>query len=64
VKKSIAARVAAKLSQPDVKVETVKGGLGELSVELDGTRVFTSNRLFYPTPTNVIQKVKEAIDEA
>ena len=64
MKKTIAARVAAKLAQPDVKVETVKGGLGELSVELNGTRVFTSNRLLYPTPTNVIQKVKEAMDEA
>ena len=64
MKKKIAARVADKLAQPDVKVETVKGGMGELSVEVDGTRVFTSNRLFYPTPTNVVQKVKEAMDEA
>jgi len=55
--------VAAKLAQPDVKVETVKGGLGEFSVELDGTQVFASNRLLYPTPTKVIQKVKEAMDE-
>ena len=64
MKKKIAARVADKLTQPDVKVETVKGGFGELSVEIDGTRVFTSNRLLYPTPTNVIKKVKEAMDEA
>ena len=64
MKKKIAARVADKLAQPDFKVETVKGGLGELSVEIDGTRVFTSNRLLYPTPTNVIKKVKEAMDEA
>jgi hypothetical protein len=64
VKKKIAARVADKLAQPDVKVETVKGGLGELSVEVDGTPVFTSSRLLYPTPTNVIQRVKEAMDEA
>ena len=64
MKKKLAARVADKLAEPNVKVETVKGGIGELSVEVDGTRVFASSRLLYPTSRNVIQKVKEAMDEA
>ncbi|MGI8731956.1 MAG: hypothetical protein ACR2LM_01470 [Pyrinomonadaceae bacterium] len=61
----IAARVAADLKQlPNLTVETISGGLGELSVDLDGTRVFKSRRLWYPTPANVIQKIREAMDEA
>jgi len=36
--------VAADLSQePDLTVETVKGGLGELSVAIDGSKVFESS---------------------
>ena len=58
----IAARVAADLeSESDVTVETVKGSLGELSVDLDGANVFTSSRLWYPTPGSVIKKVKAAL---
>jgi hypothetical protein len=54
--------VAADLSQePDLKVETVKGGLGELSVAIDGSRVFDGNRLWYPTPGGVIKKVRAAL---
>lgn len=61
----IAARVAADLKQlPNLTVETITGGLGELSVDLDGTRVFNSSRIWYPTPASVIQKVREAMDEA
>lgn len=58
----IAARVAADLKrESDVTVETIKGGLGELSVDIDNARVFTSNRLWYPTPTSVIKSVKAAL---
>lgn len=58
----IAARVAADLSRDsNVAVETVKGGLGELSVDVNGERVFTGNRLLYPTPGGVIKKVRAAL---
>ena len=58
----IAARVAAELKRDsNVDVKTVKGGLGELSVDLDGKRVFTSSRIWYPTPTDVIKKVQAAL---
>lgn len=55
----IAARVAADLEQDrDLQVETKRGGLGELSVDVDGKRVFTGSRLRYPTPTSVVEKVR------
>lgn len=58
----IAARVAADLSRDsNVAVESVKGGLGELSVDVNGQRVFTGNRLLYPKPGGVIQKVRAAL---
>ena len=61
----IASRVAADLQQQsDLTVETITGGLGELSVDLDGVRIFKSSRLWYPTPGSVIQKVKETLNEA
>jgi hypothetical protein len=56
--------VAADLSQErDLKVETVKGGLGELSVAIDGSMVFESSRLWYPTPGGVIKKVRAALEK-
>lgn len=58
----IAARVAADLeSEPNVSVQTVRGGLGELSVDVDDARVFTGSRLWYPTPGKVVEKVKAAL---
>jgi hypothetical protein len=64
IKNLIAARVAADLSQePNVRVETIKGGLGELSVGVDGSKVFESSRLWYPTPGGVIKKVRAALEK-
>jgi hypothetical protein len=61
----IAARVAANLEHdPNLAVETVKGGLGELSVDLDGTRIYTGSRLWYPTPTSVIKKVRDVLAQS
>jgi hypothetical protein len=60
----IAARVAAELGkQEDVKVETQKGGLGELSVSVDGLTVFDSSRLWYPTTGTVLKKVRESLSD-
>jgi len=56
--------VAADLSQePELKVETVKGGLGELSVGIDGSKVFEGSRLWYSTPGRVINKVRAALEK-
>lgn len=60
----IAARVAADLKKlPDVEVQTKKGGLGELSVDLDGKRAFTGSRIWYPAPATIIKQVRELLPE-
>lgn len=54
--------MAAELSQEvDLRVKKEKGGLGELSVTVDGATVYDGNRLWYPTPTGVLKKVREAL---
>jgi hypothetical protein len=58
----IASRVAANLTnEKEVSVEMVKGGLGELSVTLDEKKIFSTNPLWYPTPSGVIRKVRAAL---
>lgn len=58
----IAARVAERLrSETQSEVELRKGGLGELSVEIDGRKVVTTNPFWYPTPNNVFQRVKRIL---
>lgn len=59
MKKLIASRVAAELSkQNDVETEIVRGGLGELSVYMDGQKLVDTNRLWYPLPGNVVKRVQ------
>jgi len=55
--------VAARLrSETKSEVELRKGGLGELSVVIDGQKVVDTNRFWYPTPTSVFQQVKHVLD--
>jgi len=55
----IAARVAAQLAaDPALDVHRRKGGLGELRVVVDGARVVDTNRLWYPTPSSVVERVR------
>lgn len=55
----IAARVAAQLARDGaLEVRRQKGGLGELRVVVDGTDVVDSNRLWYPTPASVLERVR------
>jgi hypothetical protein len=45
----MAARVAAQLRKdPDLQVQTIKGGLGEFSVLIEGIKLIDTNRLWYP----------------
>ncbi len=44
-----------------VEVETVKGGLGEFSVRLDGRKIVETSRLWYPTPRKVVEQVRAAL---
>ena len=60
----MASRVAAQVAKENnVEVETVKGGLGEFSVYIDEQKVIDTNRLWYPTPTNVFRKIKSLLAE-
>lgn len=60
----MASRVAAELKkETDVQVETVRGGLGEFSVHLDDRKVIDTNRLWYPTPSKVVKKIKALLAE-
>ena len=55
----MATRVAAELSkQSNADTEIVRGGLGELSVYIDGQKVIDTNRLWYPLPGNVVKRVQ------
>jgi hypothetical protein len=56
--------VAAQLKKENgVEVETVKGGIGELSVSIDDRKVVDTNRFWYPTPGGVLKKVRAALAE-
>ena len=56
--------MAAKLKEEDgVEVETVRGGLGELSVSINDRKVVDTNRFWYPTPGRVLKKVRAALAE-
>jgi uncharacterized protein (DUF427 family) len=58
----MASSVAAKLKQEsDVQVEMIKGGLGEFSVSVDDQEVVNTNRLWYPNPTSVVNRVRNAL---
>jgi hypothetical protein len=59
----MASRVAAQLNEDNnVEAETVKGGLGEFSVYIDGQKVIETNRLWYPVPNKVVNKVRGMLD--
>jgi hypothetical protein len=49
--------------EPDVHVQTSKGGLGEFSVSIQGQKVIDTNRLWYPRPSRVISKVRTLLAE-
>jgi hypothetical protein len=58
----IAARVAAAFeNDSDVQAAIVKGGLGELSVSLDGKKVIDTNRLLYPRPSKIVNDIRRLL---
>jgi hypothetical protein len=52
----IAARVADQLKASGVDATLVKGGLGEISVSLDGDKKVKMNPLVYPRPSTVVNR--------
>jgi hypothetical protein len=52
--------VAAQLTEDkSLIVRRIKGRLGELRVAVDDVDVVKTNPLWYPTPTSVIEQVRE-----
>ena len=43
----------------DVEVEVVKGGLLELTVEVDGEKIVETNRLWYPLPSSLAKRTHD-----
>jgi hypothetical protein len=57
--------VAAQLGEDrTLNVQRIKGGLGELRVTVDGVDVVTTNRLLYPTPSAVVERVRAYLSGA
>ena len=44
-----------------VEAETVRGGLGEFSLSIDGEKVIDTNRLWYPAPSKVVAKTRKLL---
>lgn len=59
----IAARVAAQLEGPDVRVERVRGKIGELRVSVDGRDAYRGHPLLYPRPSKVVAAVRAWLRE-
>jgi len=54
--------VAAELrKQPALDVTVQRGGLGELTVLVDGREIVNSSRFWYPNPWTVMRRVREAV---
>ena len=62
VKTAIAARVAAEMrKEPGVLVTSERGGLGELSVTVDGREIVNSNRFWYPNLWSMMRRLRRAV---
>jgi hypothetical protein len=46
----------------NVEVELVKGGLLELSVQVDGETILETNRLWYPLPGSLAKRTLEFLN--
>lgn len=49
------------MKKEGVDVETVRGGMGELSVSIDDRKVVKANRFFAPTADGFLKKVRAAL---
>ena len=60
----MASRVAAQLrKETDTQVEIVRSGLGEFSVYIDDRKVIDTSRLWYPTPSKIVKRVRALLAE-
>ena len=49
--------------ETQAEVEVVSGGLGEFSVDIESQKIINTNRLWYPMPGKVVEKIKTALAE-
>jgi hypothetical protein len=55
--------VAARLKrEPGAEVEMRRGGLGELSVDVDGRKVVETRRFWFTTSNSIVSRVRAALD--
>ena len=48
--------------EPGAEVEMGRGGLGELSVCIDGRKVVETRRFWFASPGSVVSRVRAALD--
>ncbi|MEX0711946.1 MAG: hypothetical protein WD278_06330 [Pirellulales bacterium] len=53
-----------KRERPDLVIETVAGGPGEIRVEADGRDLYDASRLWYPRPSSIVRAVTEQLGGA
>lgn len=62
-KRIVATRVAETLRAEDgLDVEMRWGGLGELTVWLDGERIIKTNRFWFTSGEEIVRRVRAALD--
>jgi len=61
VKTFLATRVAAAMKKEAAEVTLEHGGLGELTVSVDGREVVRANRFGYPNPWSLMRRVRNAV---
>jgi hypothetical protein len=57
----VAAQLAADAT---LEVRRLKGGLGELRVAVDGADIVDTSRLWYPTPSSIVERVRAYLRES
>ena len=54
--------MAAELEKErDVKVEQIKGGIGEFAILIGSQKIIDTNRLWYPNPRKVVKEVRASL---
>ena len=61
MKSAIATRVAAEMKKEGAEVTLEHGGMGELTVLVDGREVVRSKRFWYPNPWSLMRRVRDAV---
>ena len=61
MKTAVATRVAAEMKKEGAEVTLERGGMGELTILVDGRPVVRAKRFWYPNPWSVMRRVRDAV---